>query len=83
MEQALKNATPKQFKEENGLRKKYGLTLLKDPRAPKRPKNNFMYYLDHLRETNDPLIAGNDVTVQVSAAAKKFKTLSPTEKKVN
>ncbi|CAO3643804.1 unnamed protein product [Mucor fragilis] len=38
---ALLNATPKQIKEENGLRRKYNMPLLRDPRQPKRCKTAF------------------------------------------
>lgn len=82
LEKALNNATPAQFHQENLLRKKYNLTLLKDPRQPKRPKNGFMLYLDHLRATNDPVVTNNEVKVQVVEAAKKYKALSPSEAKV-
>lgn len=82
MEEVLSNTTPKQFKTENALRKKYDLELVKDPRQPKRPKNNFLFYLDHLRSTNDPIMSSVDVKTQLSEAAKKYKTLDATEAQV-
>lgn len=78
----MKNATPKQFKEENELRKKYKLDIVKDPRRPKRPMNSFMFYLEHLRATNDPIMQDIDVRAQVTAAAIKFKELDPSVAKV-
>lgn len=52
---------------------------LKDPRHPKKPKNSFLLYIDHLRATNDPAVASKDCTVQISEAAKKYKALSESE----
>lgn len=78
----MNNATPLQFFEENKLRKKYNLPLLKDPKQPKRPKNGFLFYLEHLRSTRDPLITNNDVKTQVVEAARQFKALSPDQAKV-
>ncbi|KAI8052771.1 hypothetical protein BDF21DRAFT_371568 [Thamnidium elegans] len=82
LEDVLKNTTPKQFKAENELRKKYNLDLVKDPRQPRRPKNNFLFYLEHLRATNDPIMAGLDVKTQLSEAAKKYKTLDTNEAQI-
>ncbi|GAA5803704.1 hypothetical protein EDC94DRAFT_513973 [Helicostylum pulchrum] len=82
LEEVLSNTTPKQFKTENALRKKYDLELVKDPRQPKRPKNNFLFYLDHLRSTNDPIMSSVDVKTQLSEAAKKYKTLDATEAQI-
>jgi hypothetical protein len=82
LEAALNNATPKQFAEENALRKKYKLTLLKDPRQPKRPKNNFLFYLEDMRAKNDPIFKDPKVSNQVINAAKKYKELSPSQLKV-
>ncbi|KAI9478267.1 MAG: hypothetical protein EXX96DRAFT_570221 [Benjaminiella poitrasii] len=79
---AINNATSDQIRKENELRKKYKLPLLKDPRQPKRPKNAFLFYIEHLRAINDPAIAGKDITEQVSEAAKKYKQLSPSEAKI-
>jgi hypothetical protein len=80
-EKAINNATPKQFRLENNMRKKYNLSLLKDPKQPKRPKNSFLFYLEHLRTIRDPAILG-DPRSQVSEAAKKYKQLSESELKV-
>ncbi|KAK4510321.1 NADH dehydrogenase [ubiquinone] 1 beta subcomplex subunit 9 [Mucor velutinosus] len=79
---ALLNATSKQIKEENGLRRKYNLPLLRDPRQPKRSKNSFLLYLDHLKATDDPFIRksyGKDMVVE---AGKKYRALSEAEKNV-
>ena len=55
---------------------------LKDPRQPKKPKNSFLLYIDHLRAINDPAVASKDCTIQISEAAKKYKTLGESELKV-
>jgi hypothetical protein len=80
-EKAISEATPEQFQTENYLRKKYNLALLKDPKQPKRPKNSFLFYMDHLRAIRDPAILGEPRS-QVSEAAKKYKQLSESELKV-
>ncbi|GAA5815692.1 hypothetical protein MFLAVUS_009205 [Mucor flavus] len=82
LENVLNNTTPKQFKTENELRKKYNLELVKDPRQPRRPKNNFLFYLDHLRSTSDPIMVTADVKTQLSEAAKKYKTLDASEAQI-
>lgn len=82
MEDVLNNTTPQQFKTENELRKKYNLELVKDPRQPKRPKNNFLFYLDHLRSTKDPIMVTMDVKKQLTEAAKKYKSLDASEAEV-
>ncbi|KAI8077267.1 uncharacterized protein B0P05DRAFT_544280 [Gilbertella persicaria] len=82
LEKALNNATPQQFFEENSLRRKYKLTLLKDPKHPKHPKGPFFLYLEHLRATNDPIYQSGKSTEQVAEAAKKYKSLPEQEIKV-
>lgn len=82
MNEALKNATPQQFLEENRLRKKYNLDLIKDPSQPKRPMNSFMYFLQHLRETNNPVMKEGSVREQASNASNLFKSLNEAEKAV-
>ncbi|GAN03463.1 hypothetical protein MAM1_0041c02916 [Mucor ambiguus] len=79
---ALLNATSKQIKEENGLRRKYNLPPLRDPRQPKRGRNSFLLYLDHLKATDDSFIHkahGKDMVVE---AGKKYRALSEAEKNV-
>lgn len=83
MEEVLSKTTPKQFKEENMLREKYNLDLVKDPKEPKRPLNRFLFYIRHLREIDDPSVRGLAPKDQASIAAKKFKTLTEEEAKVN
>ncbi|KAG2196153.1 hypothetical protein INT47_006499 [Mucor saturninus] len=80
--EALKNATPQQFFEENRLRRKYKLNLIKDPSQPKRPMNSFMYFLQHLRETKDPVMKRGDVKEQATSASDLYKALSEAEKAV-
>lgn len=80
--EALKNATPQQFFEENRLRRKYKLNLIKDPSQPKRPMNSFMYFLKHLRETKDPVMKRGDVKEQATSASDLYKALSEAEKAV-
>ncbi|KAL9542732.1 hypothetical protein MBANPS3_008463 [Mucor bainieri] len=77
---ALLNATSKQIREENGLRRKYKLPLLRDPRQPKRGKNSFLLFLDHLKATDDAFIHkahGKDMIIE---AGKKYRALSEAEK---
>ncbi|CAO0794174.1 unnamed protein product [Mucor circinelloides] len=82
LEKALLNATPKQIKEENELRKKYNLSLLRDPRQPKRCKNSFLLFMDHLKASNDTFIQENHGKNTVSEAAKMYRALSEAEKNV-
>ncbi|KAI8981053.1 hypothetical protein BDB01DRAFT_795142 [Pilobolus umbonatus] len=79
---ALENATPKQFHEENLLRKKYKLSPLKDPRQPKKPLNRYILYTQHLRSINDPLFKIPDSSTRMREIAKKYKSLTPDEVKV-
>lgn len=80
-DEAINSATPEVFRTENALRKKYNLPLLKDPKHPKRPLNSFLFYLEHLRATNDPAVSG-DPRSQVVEAASKYKQLPEHELKV-
>lgn len=80
----MQKATPKQYYQENQLRAKYNLTKLKDPKAPRVPKNAFLIYLEHLRKTNDPALLKNvNVKDHAIAAGEKYRGLSTTEKKVS
>lgn len=81
-EKALQNATSQQIYEENVLRRKYKLPLLKDPRAPKRPyMNGFMYYLQELRQV-DTRFSSLSPQEQAKEGARMYKELSDAEKKV-
>ncbi|KAI8883103.1 hypothetical protein K501DRAFT_250140 [Backusella circina FSU 941] len=83
LENALQKATPKQFYEENQLRTKYNLTKLKDPKAPRPPKNAFLIYLEHLRKANDPIfLKDTNVKDHAIAAGIKYRSLPDSEKKV-
>ncbi|KAI9358427.1 hypothetical protein BD770DRAFT_343811 [Pilaira anomala] len=82
MQEVLSTTTPKQFREENLLRQQYNLEPVRDPNQPKRPLNRFLFYVKHLRATNDPALRDLDPKEQVSVAAKKFKTLDENEAKV-
>ncbi|KAI7905978.1 uncharacterized protein BX663DRAFT_498340 [Cokeromyces recurvatus] len=79
---AINNASSEELRRENVLRKKYKLNLLKDPRQPKRPMSAFLYFIEHLRATNDPLIKDARVSTQAVEAAKRFRQLSESEAKV-
>ncbi|KAI9279639.1 high mobility group box domain-containing protein [Sporodiniella umbellata] len=76
--EALNKATPQQIQEENFLRKKYKLPLLKDPKKPKRPLNAFVYYYTSVADKFD------DKSVRVADRAKQislqYKALSDSEK---
>ncbi|CAO3628460.1 unnamed protein product [Mucor hiemalis] len=66
---------------ENALRRKYNLSILKDPKQPKRPKNSFLFYIEHLKDINDPIYVDNIPRERVSIAAKKYKLLDDSQKK--
>lgn len=68
---------------ENALRRKYNLSILKDPKQPKRPKNSFLFYIEHLKDINDPIYVDNIPRERVSIAAKKYKLLDDSQKKVS
>jgi hypothetical protein len=78
----LTEATPQQIHDENILRRKYNLTLLKDPKQPKRPLNSYMLYLDHLRVNGPANFKQLPVAEQAHEGSKKFKLLTPSEKEV-
>lgn len=77
---ALLNATSKQIKEENGLRRKYNMPLLRDPRQPKRCKNSFLLFLDHLKATDDDFINKVYGRNMLTEAGKRYRALSEAEK---
>ncbi|KAG0165858.1 hypothetical protein DFQ30_007918 [Apophysomyces sp. BC1015] len=73
--QALANATPQELYDENVLRKKFNLPLLKDPHAPVRPSNMFFLYKSHLYKDDDAFkkLPGDQ---QCAIAAQKYHELS-------
>ncbi|KAI9252319.1 high mobility group box domain-containing protein [Phascolomyces articulosus] len=80
-ESAIRSATPQQFYKENLLRRKFKLKEIPDPNAPKRPPmNGYMYYLKEKR--TNPLFQKLPLMEQSSQAAKEYKQLSDSEKKV-
>lgn len=81
-DKALQNATSQQIYEENILRRKYKLPVLKDPKAPKRPyMNGFMYYLQELRQV-DTRFGSLSPKEQAREGARLYRELSDAEKKV-
>lgn len=78
----MTEATPQQIHDENVLRRKYNLTLLKDPKQPKRPLNSYMLYLDYLRLNGPANFKQLPVAEQAHEGSKKFKLLTPSEKEV-
>ncbi|CAO3648126.1 unnamed protein product [Cunninghamella blakesleeana] len=79
-DEALQKATPQVIHDENILRKKYNLPLLKDPKKPKRPMNAYMFYLESIRHTED--YRHLSVAEQAHTAAKAYKALNPDDKKI-
>ncbi|CAO3658028.1 unnamed protein product [Rhizopus stolonifer] len=77
-EKAMNSATSKQFYEENLLRKKYKMPLLRDPKKPKRPMNGFMYYYLETRNSLDKVT----VAEQSKIVSNAYKELSEAEKQV-
>ncbi|KAF1803058.1 hypothetical protein V8B55DRAFT_1383337 [Mucor lusitanicus] len=80
--EALLHATSKQIKQENGLRRKYNLPLLRDPRQPKRGKNSFLLYLDHLRTSDSSFAKRPHNKDMIVEAGQKYRALSEAEKQV-
>ncbi|CAO3601348.1 unnamed protein product [Absidia cylindrospora] len=80
VKKALEDATPQQIHDENILRRKYNMTLLKDPKQPKRPLNSFMMYLIHLRKTGSAEFKQLSASQQAHEGSKSFKLLSAQEK---
>ncbi|RCH93376.1 hypothetical protein CU097_005107 [Rhizopus azygosporus] len=79
MEKALNNATSKQFYEENLLRKKYKLPLLKDPKKPKKPLNAYMLYFQAKKD--DPSVNGLTIQEKTKKIAQQYAQLPESEKK--
>jgi hypothetical protein len=82
IEQALVNVTPKQFQEENALRKKYNLRLLKEPKNPFKPsKVNLMaiYVADYMQNHEE---SGLSREAPYSKAIASFKCLNKDQVKV-
>ncbi|KAG1170286.1 hypothetical protein G6F70_007825 [Rhizopus microsporus] len=79
MEKALNNATSKQFYEENLLRKKYKLPLLKDPKKPKKPLNAYMLYFQAKKD--DPSVYGLTIQEKTKKIAQQYAQLPESEKK--
>ncbi|KAI8146773.1 high mobility group box domain-containing protein [Fennellomyces sp. T-0311] len=80
-EKALSSASPQQLYEENLLRKRFKLKELPDPNVPKRPAmNGYMYYLKKKR--TDPKFTELPLMEQSSIAAKEYRELPDSEKKV-
>ncbi|KAI8330234.1 hypothetical protein BC941DRAFT_475797 [Chlamydoabsidia padenii] len=80
VKKALTEATPQQIHDENILRRKYNLTLLKDPKQPKRPLNSYMLFLEHLRLNGSTEFKQLPVAQQAHEGSKKFKLLTAQEK---
>ncbi|ORZ06476.1 hypothetical protein BCR42DRAFT_397778 [Absidia repens] len=80
VKKALTDATPQQIHDENILRRKYNMTLLKDPKQPKRPLNSYMIYLNHLRKTGSAEFKQLSASQQAHEGSKSFKLLSAHEK---
>ncbi|KAI8071570.1 high mobility group box domain-containing protein [Gongronella butleri] len=77
---ALERATPKQIHDENILRRRYNVKVLRDPRQPKRPMNAYMLYLAHLRDNGPADFRALPTAQQTRQGAKMFKELPQHEK---
>lgn len=80
-EAILAKATPYEIYRENLLRKKLGEPLVKDPNAPKKAKNGFMFYIEELRNTGQADYS-QGITHHAKAVGLKWAGLSDSEKKV-
>lgn len=78
----MNNASPKQFYQENLLRKKYKLPLLVDPKKPKRPLNAYLSYYQALRDSKHASMEGQPVAEQAKIVGRLYKELPESEKKV-
>ncbi|KAI8369308.1 uncharacterized protein BYT42DRAFT_583861 [Radiomyces spectabilis] len=81
LKKALDNATPQQFYDENLLRRKYKLPLLKDPKSPKRPKNGYLFYMEHLRQNGPEDFKQALPMEQSTSGSKMYRSLTTAEKK--
>ncbi|KAG0838105.1 hypothetical protein G6F18_004646 [Rhizopus arrhizus] len=79
---AVNNASPKQFYQENLLRKKYKLPLLVDPKKPKRPLNAYLSYYQVLRDSKHASMEGQPVAEQAKIVGRLYKELPESEKKI-
>lgn len=80
-EEILARATPYEIYRENLLRKKLGEPLVKDPNAPKKSKNGFMFYIEELRNTGQADYS-QGVAHHARIAGEKWAKLSESDKKV-
>ncbi|KAI8078920.1 uncharacterized protein BX664DRAFT_343084 [Halteromyces radiatus] len=80
VQKALLEATPREIHAENILRRKHNLTLLKDPKQPKRPLNGYMLYLDHLRTHGPSDFKSMPVAQQAHEGSSLYKKLDAHEK---
>lgn len=81
-EAILAKATPYEIYRENLLRKKLGEPLVKDPNAPKKAKNGFMYFIEELRNTGQADFS-KGITHQAKEAGEKWNHMSAHDKKVS
>jgi hypothetical protein len=80
-EEILAKATPYEIYRENLLRKKLGEPLVKDPNAPKKSKNGFMFYIEELRITGKADYS-QGVAHHAKVAGEKWASMAESEKKV-
>jgi hypothetical protein len=80
-EAILTKATPYEIYRENLLRKKLGEPLVKDPNAPKKAKNGFMYFIEELRSTGQT-DSSQAITQQAKDAGEKWTRMNAHDKKV-
>ncbi|ORY90577.1 high mobility group box domain-containing protein [Syncephalastrum racemosum] len=78
-QKAMNSASPQQFYDENLLRRRYKLPVLKDPKAPKRPHSAYFLFLAESRKS-DPRLISLSVSEQAREASKLFKELPAHEK---
>lgn len=79
-EEILAKATPYDIYRENLLRKKLGEPLVKDPNAPKKSKNGFMFYIEELRITGKADYS-QGVAHHAKVAGEKWASMAESEKK--
>ncbi|KAI9284428.1 high mobility group box domain-containing protein [Umbelopsis sp. AD052] len=79
-EAILAKATPFEIYRENLLRKKLGEPLVKDPNAPKKAKNGYMFYVEELRNTGQADYS-QGIAQHAKVAGVKWAGLSESEKK--
>lgn len=82
MNTAVTQIPPLEIAKENALRRHFDIQPLKDPRQPKRPKNAYLYFFEHVRNTSEELKKLSSTKEQAARTGEMWRALSDDEKKV-